>query len=184
MRESEAKVDFADCLGIKALGSKVWLRDYEGSRGNLGRIFTFIPLSWFEEDNYLYGELPGLGSHLFVHVCTAPTTGEPLLLAWESLGLLHCALSMLRKESIPLTEKEESSPAPLPLWGILCGFLIPSRPVSLILSCQGGLELPSGDVFLCFCLGQRPARESLTGATSDSVSVGCWPCQSSDQAKF
>lgn len=45
-------------------------------------------------------------------------------------------------------------------------FLIPSKPVSLILSHQEELELPSAEVFLCFCLGQRPARESLSGATS------------------
>lgn len=69
------------------------------------QIFTLISLPLFEEDNHLYEELPGLGSHLFVRVCSAPTTGEPLLPAWESLGFLHCALLMLREGSICVTGK-------------------------------------------------------------------------------
>lgn len=98
-------------------------------------------------------------------VCTASASGEPLLSAWESLGFLHCALLMLREESVP--EKKKNPPKP----PFLCERLFVEVfsfpwPLSLILSHQGGLELPSAGFFLWFCLGQGPACEGLAGATS------------------
>lgn len=173
---SEAKVDFADCLGIKALGSKVWLRDYEGSRRNLGRIFTLSPLPLFEEDNYLYGELPGLGSHLFVHVCTAPTTESPCCLLgnlWDSCTVLcWCSGKNPPQHSFPCER--------FFMWV----FSFPPGLWAWFYPIKGDLNSPVLSFFSVFVWVSIPHARAWVEPLPDSVSVGCWPCQSSDHSQI
>lgn len=115
--------------------------------------FSYSPLLPFEEDSCSDRELPGLGSHFFVLVCTAPSTRVPLLLAQESSGFLYYALAMLGKETIHVTKnnKKNLPQCPFPYERFFVGFLIHSRLVTMILSyVKGDLNFPALRFFSIF----------------------------------